>query len=74
MGRLKEEPTVIDAVKGILLDRQKLKGEAFVLDECNLKGRSVTDVQKEVAEGKHSEGFKQGAADALYQITSGEKK
>lgn len=74
MGRLKEEPTVIDTVKGILLDRQKLRGEAFVLDEYILKGRSVTDVQKEVAEGKHSEGFKQGAANALYKIKSGESK
>ena len=74
MGRLKEEPTVIDTVKEILLDRQKTRGEAYVLAECNLKGRSVADVKKEVAEGKHSEGFKQGAANALYQIKSGENK
>lgn len=74
MGRLKEGPTVIDTVKGILLDRQKLRGEAYALTECNLKGRSVADVQKEVAEGKHSEGFKQGAANALHKIKSGESK
>ena len=74
MGRTNERPTVIETVKGILLDRQKLKGEAYVLTECNLKGRAIADVQKEVAEGKHSEGFKQGAANALYQIKSGENK
>lgn len=49
-------------------ERQYNQGQAYVLEQCGLKGRSTNDVQKEVIASVESAQYIDGAMEAIRQM------